>query len=311
MSTVSTTKKTTLTHSVAGRKALRGRRPWTAGFSLIELLTVIAIIAILAAFLFPVFGRVRESARQATCLSNLHDIYFQTRQFELDRHRYPDYLFGPALKADGTRAAVGETPVPIETVTGWLNHAPDSDPTKEWSLAKTAYLNSLYPAYIKSIATYHCPDNTVHDNVKDVTTAAVTRYQTSPAATTPADTDTYQAYLYDSYDANPMVADPQKGKLSTTVLPRYARLWTPTQATPPASAADGTHDVAVEYENQLYWKEPSGDTYITMCPYHADKSGKAMVLFLNGTAKAVDLMKLKNSVFNGTEFDTYKLLPTD
>ena len=39
------------------------------GFTLIELLVVIAIIAILAAILFPVFMRVKEKAKQATCVS--------------------------------------------------------------------------------------------------------------------------------------------------------------------------------------------------------------------------------------------------
>jgi len=43
-------------------------------FTLIELLVVIAIIAILAAILFPVFARARESARRASCLSNLKQI---------------------------------------------------------------------------------------------------------------------------------------------------------------------------------------------------------------------------------------------
>jgi len=42
--------------------------------TLIELLVVIAIIAILAAILFPVFAQAREKARQASCLSNLHQI---------------------------------------------------------------------------------------------------------------------------------------------------------------------------------------------------------------------------------------------
>lgn len=49
------------------------KRP-RAGFTLIELLVVIAIIAILAAILFPVFAKVREKARQTTCVSNEKEI---------------------------------------------------------------------------------------------------------------------------------------------------------------------------------------------------------------------------------------------
>ncbi|WP_052361126.1 type II secretion system protein [Geminisphaera colitermitum] len=43
-------------------------------FTLIELLTVIAIIGILAAILIPTVGKVRESARKTTCLSNVRQI---------------------------------------------------------------------------------------------------------------------------------------------------------------------------------------------------------------------------------------------
>jgi prepilin-type N-terminal cleavage/methylation domain-containing protein len=46
----------------------------TSAFTLIELLTVIAIIGILAAILIPVVGKVRESARQAVCSSNIRQI---------------------------------------------------------------------------------------------------------------------------------------------------------------------------------------------------------------------------------------------
>ena len=44
------------------------------GFTLIELLVVIAIIGILAAMIFPVFARARESARKVVCLSNVKNI---------------------------------------------------------------------------------------------------------------------------------------------------------------------------------------------------------------------------------------------
>lgn len=44
------------------------------GFTLIELLVVIGVIAILAAILFPVVARARESARRVNCTSNLQQI---------------------------------------------------------------------------------------------------------------------------------------------------------------------------------------------------------------------------------------------
>lgn len=59
------------------------------GFTLIELLVVIAIISILAAILFPVFSQARESARRASCLSNVKQIGMGAMMYAQD---YDDTL---------------------------------------------------------------------------------------------------------------------------------------------------------------------------------------------------------------------------
>ncbi len=56
------------------------------GFTLIELLVVIAIIGILAAMVFPVFARARESARKAVCLSNVKNINLAIQMYLADNN---------------------------------------------------------------------------------------------------------------------------------------------------------------------------------------------------------------------------------
>ena len=131
----------------------RSRSP---GFTLIELLVVIAIIAILAAILFPVFARARESAKQATCLSNLKQIGTGITLYEQDA----DDRFPRAI--DFTDDAIG-------AVGAWKGAFANSQPDVD-RLSKQkdpidgdnhgGYLDHVMRAYVRSEEVWRCPGDT-------------------------------------------------------------------------------------------------------------------------------------------------------
>ena len=112
------------------------------GFTLIELLVVIAIISILAAILFPVFARARESARRASCLSNLKQIGLAIIQYTQDYdERYPAALDGPM-----------GGPYKTQTKAGW----PGAKFRINGSSHLVSWMDMIFP-YVKSTQIFVCP----------------------------------------------------------------------------------------------------------------------------------------------------------
>src|SRR5215203_4280922 len=63
----------------------------TNAFTLIELLIVIAVIAILVAIILPTVGKAREAANRATCLSNLRQLAISINGYLADnKTRFPE-----------------------------------------------------------------------------------------------------------------------------------------------------------------------------------------------------------------------------
>ena len=92
-----------------------------AGFTLVEILVVIGIIMLLAAILFPTFSRAQESARQASCASNLKQIYFAVKAYHADERRYPDSLMD--LLPEGAKVNGGD--ISATSGTGYLKGGAD------------------------------------------------------------------------------------------------------------------------------------------------------------------------------------------
>lgn len=93
--------------------------PGRGGFTLVELLAVIAIIGVLAAIIIPVTGKVRQNARSARDLSNLRQLALALNQLanEARDGRYPRVQKSP--EADGWHVEVAARIYTAENSAPW------------------------------------------------------------------------------------------------------------------------------------------------------------------------------------------------
>jgi len=89
------------THIRSKVSTLRAKSNSTPAFTLVELLLVIAILAVLAALLFPALSQPKKRAQQIVCIGNLHQLGETLHVFLVNNQGYPVVLASQISDAPG------------------------------------------------------------------------------------------------------------------------------------------------------------------------------------------------------------------
>jgi prepilin-type N-terminal cleavage/methylation domain-containing protein len=256
------------------------------GFSLVELLTVIGIIAVLAAIIFPMANGARRQVAQTNCAQNMHTIIQGLKMYKLDERRYPVALFPWDPEAD-----------PAVTGKDYLRGMKDAH-------------GPLFPEYVRTIGAFHCPSDAQR---KDDT---VSWFE----MTDPGDKDrTLRFYYYDSYDGQFSKVENEQDAHAPLgpIINReqfelhYIRDW--------EAVIGRLSDDDPNRRRQLKWRNPPEDTVVTWCTYHASPRNPVagenlqpgqrklhlgsiyLVAYLDGSVRKIPCSEVINSP-NGSGF---------
>jgi prepilin-type N-terminal cleavage/methylation domain-containing protein len=134
---------------MTGRTGGRPKRVGSAGFTLVEILVVIAIIGVLIGLLFPAVNAARSAAQRTGCANNMRQIGLGVLQFETAQGKFPE----------GQR---------------WVSRTAPNNVSYSWAAAilpfveeqaiydrldfKTSFLHpNILPAASQVVAIYICP----------------------------------------------------------------------------------------------------------------------------------------------------------
>ncbi len=276
------------------------------GFTLVEILVVLAIIAILAGLLFPAFKRAQEASKQTNCASNLQQIYTAVRLYYDDEKRYPlsmavllpttqnlDDTGNNTAKINGQDCDTNKT-CPNTRGTGYLKSAlvcPDDDTNAGQGIPRSSYSDI-------STKLSGAPSATAPDNSRYLWN--YWGYNDEGWAYQEKDLTDPQTKLSDPY-INDLIANNSSGTQDRRFLTDSTKAYDKT-----------TNPIRVDTLPRLANRRAPAQTIITHCFYHrlptsnlanlydiygTDKANNAgasdIVLRLDGTAKLTDITTWK------------------
>jgi prepilin-type N-terminal cleavage/methylation domain-containing protein/prepilin-type processing-associated H-X9-DG protein len=131
------------------------------GFTLVELLVVISIIAVIASLILPALARARARAQGGFCLNNTRQLVVAWMLYADDHNGVLAYNLGG--NARGTVALPSTAPGPAMS-DNWVNNVENWELSSDNTNSSTLVGTGLGPYANKATAVYKCPsDNVLSD----------------------------------------------------------------------------------------------------------------------------------------------------
>ncbi len=139
-------------------------RQWRVGFTLVELLVVIAVIAILVAILLPALSAVQRAARRGQCQVNMKNTSLALLNYNSQFGRLP---IGLQLRQNGT-GTVGTWTFPGTTgLAGILPQVEEKTAYETYDFKGGHHTTISKNAVATKVAVYRCPEDDSSDRVME------------------------------------------------------------------------------------------------------------------------------------------------